>query len=354
MIKASGFPVTKVAESRLSNLSLENIPFGKYFSDHMFIATYKNGAWHDPQIIPYQPLQMEPSLAALHYGQAIFEGIKAYKHASGEAFIFRPYDNFKRFNLSAERMCMPEVPEYIFIDGMHQLLALDKNWIPAKLDHALYIRPVMFSTDVTLGVKPSETYTFAILLSPTGPYYAKPMKIFVEETYTRAAKGGVGFSKNAGNYGGSMMAAKKANELGYDQVLWTDAVEHKWLQEVGMMNVVFIINNVAVTPSLEEGTILNGVTRNSVLVLLKEMGIPVEERKINIDEVIAAHKQGVLQEVFGTGTAATIALIKELRYKNEQMNFDTDSWKIAPAVREKLNQIRYGQIEDVHGWLFKI
>ncbi len=249
---------------------------------------------------------------------------------------------------------MPEVPEYIFIDGMHQLLAIDKDWIPAKAEHALYIRPVMFSTDVTLGVKPSESYTFIILLSPTGPYYAKPMKIFVEETYTRAARGGVGFSKNAGNYAGSMMAAKKANEMGYDQVLWTDAVEHKWLQEVGMMNVVFVINNIAITPSLEEGTILNGVTRNSVLVLLQEMGIPVEERKINIDEVTVAYKNGTLQEVFGTGTAATIALIKELRYKNEQMVFDTDNWKIAPAIREKLNQLRYGKVADTHGWLYKI
>ncbi|PZX64761.1 branched-chain amino acid aminotransferase [Hydrotalea sandarakina] len=354
MIKTSGFPVTKVAESKLNSLSLENIPFGKYFSDHMFMATYKNGAWQDPQILPYQPLHIEPSLAALHYGQAIFEGIKAYKHSSGEAFIFRPYDNFKRFNLSAERMCMPEVPEYIFMDGMHQLLAIDKDWIPAKAEHSLYIRPVMFATDVALGVRPSETYAFIIMLSPTGPYYAKPMKIYVEETYTRAVKGGVGFAKNAGNYGGSMMAAKKANELGYDQVLWTDAIEHKWLQEVGMMNVVFIIDNKAITPSLEEGTILNGVTRNSVLVLLQEMGIAVEERKINIDEVIAAYKNGTLQEVFGTGTAATIALIKELRYKDEQMLFDTEKWKVAPAVREKLNQIRYGLVPDVHEWLYKI
>src|SRR5687767_1836297 len=210
MIEAYTVPVTKAERSRLQDISLENIPFGKYFTDHMLEADYENGEWTNVEIKPYQPLLLEPSLAALHYGQSIFEGIKAYKDDNNNAFIFRPIDNFKRFNRSAERMNMPVVPEEIFLEGMRQLIALDKNWIPAKEEHSLYIRPFMFSSDAMLGVRPSETYKFIIILSPTGPYYAAPMKISVEEQYTRAAPGGVGFSKNAGNYGGSMLASSLA------------------------------------------------------------------------------------------------------------------------------------------------
>ncbi|MBO9660732.1 MAG: branched-chain amino acid aminotransferase, partial [Chitinophagaceae bacterium] len=292
MTEALAISVTKAERSKLQDINLENIPFGKYFTDHMLEADYENGEWKNVEIKPYQPLLLEPSLAALHYGQAIFEGIKAYKDEEGNAFIFRPVDNFKRFNKSAERMNMPVVPEEIFLEGMRQLIDIDRNWIPAKNEHSLYIRPFMFSSDAMLGVRPSETYKFIIILSPTGPYYAQPMKILVEESYTRAAPGGVGFSKNAGNYGGSMLAASQARKAGYDQVLWTDAFEHKWLQEVGMMNVFFMIDGVAVTPSLEEGTILEGVTRASVMTGLKEMGIKVEERKISIDEVVEAFKAG--------------------------------------------------------------
>jgi branched-chain amino acid aminotransferase len=249
---------------------------------------------------------------------------------------------------------MPQVPESIFMEGMRQLIELDKDWIPNMKDHALYIRPFMFSTDAMLGVRPSESYKFLIILSPTGPYYAKPMKILVEENYTRAAPGGVGFSKNAGNYGGSMMAAKMANKMGYDQVLWTDAHEHKWLQEVGMMNVFFLINGVAVTPSLEEGTILHGVTRKSVMTLLGEMGIKVEERKINVDELVAAYQSGQLQEVFGTGTAATIAPIKELKYKDHIMPFDLEKFTVSPAIKQQLDDIKEGRVADTHGWMFKV
>jgi branched-chain amino acid aminotransferase len=354
MTEALDINITKVERSKLQDINLENLPFGKYFTDHMLEADYENGEWKNVEIKPYQPLLLEPSLAALHYGQAIFEGIKAFKNEEGEAFIFRPEDNFKRFNISAARLNMPEVPEEIFIDGMKQLIALDKNWIPGKKDHSLYIRPLMFSTDNMLGVKPSDTYKFLIILSPTGPYLATPMKIYVEEKYTRAAPGGVGFAKNAGNYAGSMIAATEAKKLGYDQVLWTDAFEHKWLQEVGMMNVFFVINNVAVTPSLEEGTILNGVTRDTVIALLKEMGIKVEERKINIDEVIDAYKKGQLQEVFGTGTAAIISMIKELRYRDEIMQFDVEKWKLCVEVKSRLNAIREGKVADTNGWMFKV
>ncbi|HQR91703.1 MAG: branched chain amino acid aminotransferase [Bacteroidetes bacterium 24-39-8] len=354
MVAAAGIKITKVAVSKLLTMSLENIPFGKYFTDHMLEADFVDGAWNNVSIKPYQPLQLDPSLAAIHYGQSIFEGIKAYKNQEGEAAIFRPDENFKRFNLSAERMCMPQVPEAIFMEGMRQLIEIDKDWIPNMKDHALYIRPFMFSTDELLGVRPSDSYKFLIILSPTGPYYAKPMKILVEENYTRAAPGGVGFSKNAGNYGGSMMAAKMANKQGYDQVLWTDSQEHKWLQEVGMMNVFFLINGVAVTPSLEEGTILHGVTRKSVMTLLSEMGIKIEERRINVDELVAAYQSGQLQEVFGTGTAATIAPIKELKYKDHIMPFDLEKFKVSPAIKQQLDDIKEGRVADTHGWMFKV
>jgi len=354
MIGAMDISITKAERSKLQELNLDDLPFGRYFTDHMLEADYENGEWKNVEIKPYQPLLLEPSLAALHYGQAIFEGIKAYKDKDGNAFIFRPFENFKRFNKSAERMNMPVVPEEIFIEGMRQIIALDKKWIPAKKDHSLYIRPVMFATDEVLGVRPSENYKFIIILSPSGPYFASPMKILVEEQYTRAAPGGVGFSKNAGNYGGSMLAATLARQKGYDQVLWTDAFEHKWLQEVGMMNVFFIINNIAITPSLEEGTILEGVTRSSVIRGLKEMGIAVEERKISIDEVVTAYKEGKVSEVFGTGTAAVIAPIRELNYKGFAMDFDTDSYKISSAVKNWLSDIREGRREDKYGWMWRV
>ncbi len=343
--------VQHALRSKLADISLENVPFGQYFTDHMLEADYADGEWKNVSIRPYQALQLEPSLAALHYGQAIFEGIKAYKNQAGEAFIFRPSDNFRRFNLSATRMNMPEVPEEIFLDGMKQLIAIDKDWIPGRPDHSLYIRPVMFSTDEVLGVRPSASYKFLIILSPTGPYYATPMRIAVEETYTRAAPGGVGFSKNAGNYGGSMLAATNARKNGFDQVLWTDAFEHKWLQEVGMMNVFFIIDGVAVTPSLEEGTILEGVTRDSVITALQEMGVPVEERRLNIDEVVEAYGRQGISEIFGTGTAAVIAPIKELFYHGISMTLEPETFRISKAVKTWLNDIRTGAIADKFNWM---
>ena len=345
--------VTKAKRSKLHDLNLENIPFGKYFTDHMLEADYEDGEWKNIEIKPYQPLLLEPSTSALHYGQAIFEGMKAFRNENNEAFIFRPYENLKRFNLSAVRMNMPEVSEELFIEGMRRLIEIDKNWIPAKEDHSLYIRPLMFATDNAIGVRPSETYKFIIMLSPAGPYFAKPQKILVEEKYTRAAPGGVGFSKNAGNYGGSMYPATKAKEKGYDQVLWTDAFEHKWLQEVGMMNVGFIINDIFITPSLED-TILKGVTRDSILQLLNDMNVKTEERKINVDEIIEAYRNGTLKEAFGMGTAAVISMIEELAYKNVSMKFDVSTFSIAKKLKQKLNNIRSGKEEDVYGWMFKV
>jgi branched-chain amino acid aminotransferase len=354
MAAALDVKIEKVQHSRLANTTLENIPFGRVFTDHMFEADYIDGVWTNVVIRPYQPLQFDPSLAALHYGQSIFEGIKAYKSDAGEVNIFRPKDNFRRFNISAARMCMPEVPEAIFMEGMRLLVNMDRDWIPALADHSMYIRPFMFATDPVIGVKPSDNYKFMILLSPTGPYYSTPMKIYVEETYTRAAPGGVGFAKNAGNYAASMMATQKAKEAGYDQVLWTDAFEHKYLQEVGTMNVFFVTGNKVLTPALTEGTILEGVTRDSAITVLKEMGMDVQEVKITIDELIALQKQGELHEVFGTGTAATISKIKELRYKDYSMHFDTDKAGVAKELKDRLTAIRYATAPDTHHWLFKV
>lgn len=354
MIAAENINITKVERSKLNDINLENIPFGKYFTDHMLEVDYEDGEWKNAEIKPYQPLLLDPSLAAIHYGQSIFEGIKAYKNADGEAFIFRPLDNYKRFNQSAERMQMPQVPEELFMEGMRMLIELDKNWIPSQEDHSLYIRPFMFSSDHMIGVRPSEKYKFMIILSPTGPYYNMPMRIYVEEHYVRAVPGGVGYAKAAGNYGAAMYATAQAKKKGYDQVLWTDAFEHKYVQECGTMNVFFIIDNKAITPALDTGTILAGVTRDSVITVLKDLGLEVEERPLNIDEIIEAHKTGRLKEVFGTGTAATISLIKELRYKDYVMEFNVDSWKTAPAIKAQLNKIRYGQVVDTHGWMQKI
>ncbi len=354
MIAAADFNITRVERSKLNDLTLQNIPFGKYFTDHMLEVDYEDGEWKNVEIKPYQPLLLSPSVAALHYGQAIFEGIKAYKNQQGEAYIFRPFDNFKRFNISAERMAMPQIPEEIFMEGMRQLVDLDKNWIPQQEDHSLYIRPFMFSSDEVIGVRPSDKYKFMIILSPTGPYYNAPMRIYVEEKYVRAVPGGVGYAKAAGNYGAAMYATAQAKKEGYDQVLWTDAYEHKYVQECGTMNVFFIIGNTAITPDLEAGTILDGVTRNSTIVLLKELGLKVEERPLSINDIVDAYKAGILYEVFGTGTAATISMIKELRYKDFTMHFDVDKWKTAPEVKTRLSAIREGRIPDKYDWMYKV
>ncbi|MBS1510407.1 MAG: branched-chain amino acid aminotransferase [Bacteroidetes bacterium] len=354
MTSVADINVTRAEQSKLKDINLENLPFGKYFTDHMLEVDYENGEWKNAEIKPYQPLLLEPSVAALHYGQAIFEGIKAYKNARGEAFIFRPYDNLKRFNKSAERLEMPQVPEELFIEGMRLLIEIDKNWIPSQPEHSLYIRPFMFASDEMIGVRPSEKYKFIIILSPTGPYYAAPMRINVEEKYVRAVSGGIGFAKAAGNYAGAMQATARAKQKGFDQVLWMDAIEHKYVQECGVMNVFFIIGNTAVTPGLTEGTILAGVTRDSAIALLREMGYTVEERAISIDEVMEAYKKGTLKEVFGTGTAATISKIKALNYKDFEMTFNVDEWTACPEVKRRMDAIKYGREADRHGWMFKI
>ncbi len=354
MVASADFNITRVETSKLQSMSLENIPFGKYFTDHMLEVDFEDGEWKTVEIKPYQPLLLSPSLAVLHYGQAIFEGIKAYKNLQGEVNIFRPYENLKRFNISAERMEMPKISEEIFIEGMKELIRLDNNWIPNKPDHSLYIRPFMFSTDEMIGVRSSGKYKFMIILSPTGPYYASPMRIYVEEKYVRAVEGGVGFAKNSGNYGAAMYPTAEAKRKGFDQVLWMDAFEHKYVQECGTMNIFFIIGNKAITPDLNSGTILSGVTRESVIQLLQDRGLIVEERALSIEEIVSAYKEENLLEVFGTGTAATISMIKELKYKDFVMNFDTDKWEISLAIKTRLGSIKEGREDDKYNWLVKI
>jgi branched-chain amino acid aminotransferase len=347
--------IIKTTDSRINQFDPQNIQFGKLYSDHMLIAHYDNAAWGKATIKPFSNLSMHPATTFIHYGQSIFEGIKAYKNEQGEALIFRPHDNWKRFNVSAERMGMPAVPEDLFMEGLKELIALDSNWIPSEDGTSLYIRPFMFATDEFIGVKPAEQFTFMIITSPAGPYYSKPVSIYVHDEYTRAFPGGIGYTKAAGNYGASMYPTMKVREMGYDQILWTDAVEHKWVQEIGTMNVFFVIGDKVVTPDLVGGTILAGVTRMSVLTLLKEKGIAVEERPISILELEEAYKQGQLKEAFGTGTAASIAPIGSLTYQKHLMELpDVATWEIANWLKTALNDIRYGRVADTHNWVVKL
>ena len=347
-------PVTQNTNPRLPHFKIETLQFGKHFTDHMLMADYENGEWKNVVIKPYAPFEVDPASAMLHYGQTIFEGIKAYKNTKDEVVIFRPDQNFIRFNVSAERMQMPTVPEWLFMDGMKQLVKIEQDWIPKGEDHSLYIRPFMIATDPFIGVRPSSLYKFMIILGPAGPYNTEPMKILIEKNYTRATPGGVGFAKNGGNYGASLYPVVLAQKKGYDQVLWTDALEHKYVEEVGMMNVMFVIDGKVITPSLERGTVLKGVTRDSAIILLRDMGYTVEERNLSIEEIVTAHKSGKLEEVFGVGTAAVVSFVAKLADGDYVMDFDLSKSEVAPKLKKKLNDIRVGLEADEHGWLVKI
>lgn len=346
--------IKKVSQSRINQLDKENIQFGKLYADHMLVAHYENGAWGQPEIIPFDNLKLSPATTFIHYGQSIFEGVKAYKDPQENPIIFRPEDNWRRLNRSANRMAMPDVPKEIFIDGMLALVDLDKDWIPTAEGTSLYIRPFLFATDEFIGVKPAEKFTFMIITSPAGPYYAKPVNIFVQDQYVRAFPGGIGFTKAAGNYGASMYPTMKIREMGYDQILWTDGYEHKYVQEIGTMNVFFVIGDKAITPNTGE-TILEGVTRDSVITLLREKGIAVEERPISIDEIVQAYKDGQLKEAFGTGTAASIAPIAELTYKENHIVLPPfEDWAMTNWLKTELSDLRYGRKPDTHGWILHV
>lgn len=355
MVTTPEIKIRKTEKSRIHPLTIDNIVFGSEQSDHMLICDFKDGKWQTPEIVPYENFSMSPATSFIHYGQAIFEGVKAYRQKDGTVAIFRPDANGRRLNVSAKRMDMPELPLEIFMEGMRQLVNLDKAWVPQDDETSLYIRPFMMAMDAFIGVRTSETYRFAIISSPAGAYYNKPVRIYVQDKYVRAAKGGIGFTKAAGNYGASMLPSHEVKKLGYDQILWTDAVEHKFVQEIGTMNVFFVIDGVAVTPDLNSGTILAGITRDSIITLLKENNIPVEERQLSIDELVAAQKAGKLQEAFGSGTAASMSFISDLTYNDETLHLpEINTWKIAPMIKKQLDDIRYGRVEDKHNWIFKV
>lgn len=349
------WPVQHTENSRLKEVDFNNLPFGHVFSDHMLVADYENGAWREVQILPFGPIPMSPSNLTLHYGQSIFEGIKAYKNHRGDIFIFRPDKNYERFLQSAIRMAMPAVPREIFLDGMMQLVSVDKNWVPSNEGSSLYIRPLMYADDGTIGVKPGKKYKFIIMTSPTGPYYNKPLKLYVEDFYVRACEGGVGAAKTAGNYAASLYPTEEVIRKGFDQILWTDAKEHQYLQECGTMNLFVVIDGKILTAGLEEGTILDGVTRDSVIQILRGQGLQVEERPISIKEVLQAHKQGSLQEVFGSGTAANIIYVSELNYKNQTIHLKPHAeWQIAPRLLKELRELHFGRAEDTRDWMWKV
>lgn len=335
----------------------DNLGFGQIFTDHMFEMSYTEGkGWHDPIIKPYQPLILEPSSMVFHYGQAMFEGLKAYKTEEGKVLLFRPTKNIRRINITNDRLCMPEVNEEDILQAIKTLVALEKDWIPEAKGTSLYIRPFIIATDPFLGVRPSKTYKLIIIVGPVGAYYKEginPVKIWVESEYVRAVKGGTGYAKTGGNYAASLKAQQKAIEKGYTQVLWLDGVERKYVEEVGTMNVFFKINGEVVTPSLE-GSILPGVTRDSTIELLKFWKIPIVERKLSINEVYEAAKAGTLEEVFGTGTAAVISPVGELNWNGNAIKINEGKiGELSQKIYDYITGIQTGKIEDPFNWIIE-
>ena len=345
--------ITRNSHSRLSELDFNNIPFGKTFTDHMFIADYDGEKWIDARIVPSGEISMHPGNLTLHYGQSIFEGMKATKSHDGSPLFFRPEKHVERLNASARRMCMAEIDGELFLQALHALVHLEQDWIPPQEGSALYIRPFMFATDEFIGVAASKTYRFMILTLPVGPYYPKPVSLLAEETYVRAAHGGVGEAKAAGNYAASLYPAKLAKEQGYDQVLWLDATEFKYIQEVGTMNVFFVIDGTVITPATD-GAILKGITRETIIQLLKDQGHPVEERAIHIDEILEANKNGSLQEIFGTGTAAVVARVNRMKYRDTVIEIELKEDSIAQNAKDMINGIRSERMEDKNGWVVRV
>ncbi|NNE27551.1 MAG: branched-chain amino acid aminotransferase [Saprospiraceae bacterium] len=353
MIDTSRLRIEKTSVSKLSDIDFNNIPFGRVFSDHMYVAEYDNGAWSNMRIVPFKNFSIHPANIAWHYGQSVFEGMKATKANDGTPILFRPEKHAIRINKSAARMCMPEFPQESFMEAVYELVKLEKGWIPPQEGSALYLRPYMVAMDEFIGVQVAKSYMFCIFCCPVGPYYAKDLKLKADDTYIRAAQGGVGAAKAAGNYGASLYPASLAKQEGYDQVLWLDAKEFKYVQEVGTMNIFFAFGDKVVTPATS-GTILDGITRDSCIQILKEKGIEVEERPLSIEEIMQGGKDGSLTEVFGSGTAAVIAPVKEIAYKGDVINIDTSAFKIAPMLKDTLNGIRSERLEDSFGWNVRV
>lgn len=345
--------IEKTKKSKLADVDIANAPFGRVFTDHMFVVDYINGSWQDARVIPVQEMPMHPANLSLHYGQTIFEGMKAFKDHSGQPVLFRPEKNAQRLNFSARRMCMAELPEELFLQGLETVISIDEAWIPEGEDSSLYIRPYMYAMDSFIGVAPSETYRFVILLMPVGPYFTAPVKLWVERNFIRAAVGGTGEAKAGGNYGGSLYPAKLARQKGFDQILWLDAKEHKYIEESGTMNAIFIIGDVAVTPNLG-GSILQGITRETCLTILRDKGFEVQERPVSIDEIFEAYERGLLKEAFGVGTAVVVIPFKSLTDGDKTIQLDPDHFHIAKMLKSEITGIRKGTLPDKYNWVRRV
>jgi branched-chain amino acid aminotransferase len=346
--------IRKTEKSRIDQFDPENIVFGTLFTDHMLVADCVNGVWGVPEIIPFGDMAFNPAISSLHYGQSIFEGMKAFKNEADEVLLFRPMDNFKRFNISAERMAMAHVPEEIFIGGLEELLRLDAAWVPKGEDNSLYLRPFMFASDEYLGVRTSLNYRFMIIMSPAGQYYTAPPKVKVETEYIRAAAGGVGYAKCAGNYAASLHPTRLAAQQGYSQLLWTDAVEHKYFEESGTMNVMFVVDGKLVTPTVSS-TILKGITRDTLLKIATNMGIEIEERRVSVAEIIAGISNGSVTEIFGAGTAVVVSPFAAIGFEGTDYNLPSiteDS--ISMKLKNRLVAIRTGATADTFDWVWKV
>ncbi len=342
--------ITKAPKSNINSVDFNNLTFGVNFTDHMMVCHFRNGKWEEPEIMPYAPVSLSYSLHALHYGQAAFEGLKAYKNKKGEVSIFRPEENWKRLNISGERLLMPSIPKEIFIDGLNELIDVDREWVSDDIENSLYIRPFLFSSSEFIAARPSEDFTFCILCSPVGPYYSHAVGVKIETHYTRAASGGIGFTKAAGNYGGAFYPTSKAVAEGYHQVVWTDHKEHKYIEESGTMNLMLVFGDTLVTPPLTD-RILAGITRASILELTRSWGWKVEERRISVDEIIENAKNGNLKEAFGVGTAAVISVINRIGYDGTDYKIPTPTDGFGMKIKKGLTDIRKGDVEDSFGWM---
>ena len=347
--------IERISKTRIQEVNFNELVFGSVFSDHMFECDFKDGRWQNPKIKPYGPLSIEPAAKVFHYGQAVFEGMKAYKDEEGRVFLFRPDENFARINKSSKRMAIPEFPEEFFFNGLEELIRLDRDWIKPGLGNSLYIRPFVIATQNGVSASPSNEYKFMIILSPAQAYYTGDVKVVIAEHYSRAADGGVGAAKAAGNYGAQFYPTNLAKEIGYQQVIWTDANEHKYLEEAGTMNVFFRIGDTLLTAPNND-RILDGVTRKSVIQLAEDAGINVEVRRVLVSEVVEAAQQGTLKEIFGAGTAAVISPVSAFSYKDQEYPVPTSTIADSYAKRFKksLMEIQHNLADDPYGWRFEI
>lgn len=349
--------VRKTRSSRIKNVDFNNLVFGQVFTDHMIRMNYSNGKWNKPRIVPYGPLRIYPALSTIHYGQSVFEGLKAFNAIDGSIHIFRLDDHIKRFNRSCHRLCIPEVDAEVFKESLIHLLKMEREWIPRQRGCSLYIRPFAFATDISLGVHVAHNYEFMIILSPVGAYYKEgfnPVKLITAIDHARSVPGGTGDVKTAGNYAASLYAAHQAQQKGFTQVLWLDAVHRSYVEEVGTMNVFFVINNEMVTPHLS-GTILAGITRDSVIRLAKDWNIPVHERRISMDEIIEAAEKGTLNEAFGTGTAAVISPIGAIQHMEKTIVINNgEAGNLSRKLFDTITGIQYGEKQDKFGWIYRI